>query len=372
MHIGVNARCLTNRNIGPGYYTLHLFQQMVQQHPEQRFIFFTDRPLELDLPQNASVVIIGKPVKGYFTLRRWLDTKIKKALKEFSIDIFISLDGSASLSATTPQVIGVTDLKFLDNAKGINSLLLRRYQKKAFQIATSIITVSAAVKQDITKRFLVLSDKIHVVPKAASDIFKLIAWEQRENVKATYTEGKEYFLFSGGFNTGKNLLAALKGFSQFKKWQQSNMKLVIVGDTSNDPGGMKQKIDTFRFRNDVIILNKVDAGQLHLLMSSSYAFIYPSVAETYGMPVLEAMQSGTAVITSTTIQVQIDKEAVLFVDANDETDIGNQMIRLYKDEELRRKLVEEGLKESARFNWKDSAQVLWELIETAGGKLNKE
>jgi glycosyltransferase involved in cell wall biosynthesis len=342
---------------------------MCDHHPGHTFVFFTDEPLALGLPQNASLKVIGKPVKGCFSLRRWMESSLRKAMKEHQIEVLLSLDGCAVLSTTTPQVIGLTDIKLIDRHKGLTSFFFHRYYKQSFQKASFIVTVSEAVKKAVTRRFLIAGKHIHLVPKAAMDIFKPIEWPQAQEIRATYAEGKDYFLFSGGFNAGKNLLAVLKGFSQFKKWQQSNMKLLIVGDTANDSAGLRQKLETFKFREDVIVLNKVDPGRLHLLMAAAYAFIYPSVEEAYGIPVLEALQSGTAVITSNAIQVEIEKGAVLFVDANDETEIGNQMIRLYKDEEFRKQLIGSGIAAAAKFNWKDAAGTLWQLIGDAAAKV---
>jgi glycosyltransferase involved in cell wall biosynthesis len=365
MRIAVNARSLTDRDMGPGYYTWHLFQQIAAQHPEHWFIFFTDVPPEMRLSPNTSVEVTGKPVKGLFSFKRWINHNIASALQQQNIDVFVSLDGSACLSAAVPQVTGITGLKFIDKRSGTRRFFLLRYQKKAFHKANAIVTVSPALKDEISKRFFVAPGKIHVIPKAPGDFFQPVAWEQREPVKMTYTEGREYFLFTGGFDPAKKLVAVLKGFSQFKKWQQSDMKLVIVGDTTDDPSGMKEKIARYKFREDLVILNKIEPVQLHLLMAAAYALVYAPGEATYGMPVLEAMQSGTAVVTTTAIQAEVDKNAVLFVDANDDKAMGDQMIKLYKDEGLRSRLIEQGLQQAAELNWKKSAGMLWQLIEKA-------
>jgi glycosyltransferase involved in cell wall biosynthesis len=108
----------------------------------------------------------------------------------------------------------------------------------------------------------------------------------------------------------------------------------------------------------------VQSEQLAFLMASGYALVYPSLVESYGMPVLEAMYCGTAVVTSKNISAaQMIGDVALYADPNDAEDIAAQMIKLYKDEDLRSKLIKDGIAESSKINWKDSAQLLWEVIE---------
>jgi glycosyltransferase involved in cell wall biosynthesis len=364
MRIAVNARSLNNTAMGAGYYTLHLCLQLVQQHPDVDFIFLTDVPVAFTTTKNSSLVILGSTSKGMFTLRRWLDAKLKKELKPSNADVFVSLDSTGSFTISTPQIIGITDIDFLQQGFLFTRYFKNKWFKKTLKKASSIITVSKAVKNQLIEMNAGLEEKISVIPKAPADIYKPLTWQERENIKTTYANGKEYFLFTGGFDPSKNLLNVLKAFSQFKKWQQSEMKLIIAGNTSNDSSGMMQKIETYKFRQDVVLLHKAEPKLLTKLLASSYSLVYPSLRKNYGMPVLEGMRCGTAVITSKNVAAaEMIGDAALYVDAEDPEDISAKMIKLYKDEDLRAKLVEDGLRESAKINWNTSAQLLWQLIE---------
>lgn len=361
MRIAVNARCVSDTNMGAGYWTFHLFEKLVHQYPEHEFLFVSDVPSQLNFGTNASFKVNGKPAKGLFQFNRWLDGKFCKTAG--SADTMISLDATGSIRSTVPQIIGVTDLRFLRSG----SLLERFFKKKRFQKlltkADKIVTISAYTKQDIMTAFVTDEKKIQVIPKAPTAIFQPTEWQQKEIVKEQYTGGREYFLFTGGFDPNKNLLTILKAFSRFKKWQQSNMKLVIVGNITDDPLNLKELINTFKFRNDVVVLDKLSAKELHPLVASAYALIYTPLKQTFGMPVLEAMRSGTAVICSATVATEVSGDAVLYVDAGDESDIGHQMIKLYQDEDLRNRLIEAGLFHSSTFNWNTIAEQMWKLIE---------
>jgi glycosyltransferase involved in cell wall biosynthesis len=364
MKIAVNARSLNDTGLGAGYYTLHLFAQLIQQESSHTFVLLSDASVDFICNSNASVSVLGKPAKGMFTLRRWLDSKVKRELKLLNADVFISLDGNGILKTSIPQIIGITDLSFLQRGSFVDRIFERNRFRKIIDKANAIVTVSENVKRKLVAMYPAVEKKISIVPKAPKDIFKPLPLQERENIKATYADGKDYFLFTGGFDASKNLLNVLKAFSQFKKWQQSEMKLIITGNTSDEGNGMKQKIETFKFRQDVVLLNKVQSEQLAFLMASGYALVYPSLVESYGMPVLEAMHCGTAVVTSKNVSAaQMTGDVALYADPNDAEDIAAQMIKLYKDEDLRSELIKDAIAESAKINWKNSAQLLWEVIE---------
>lgn len=373
MRIAVNARCLTGKNRGCGHYTCELLTRLTNLHPKHEFLLLSDTPLTgTGFPVNVKVISAGPAIKNLLQLKWWLDIKAKRILKRWQADIFLSLDGTISLSTNIPQLVGFTNTDLLQDPKKYSAaeiffarFHLPRYLKKA----ASVVVVSETVKQELLKKYPA-AQKFVVIPKAARSFFQPLEWERKAGVKEKYTEGKEFFLFTGGFDKNKNLLNVLKAFSQFKKWQQSEMKLVITGNTDDTTGEMMQKIGTFRFRNDVVLPGHLEDNQLAALMAAAYALVYPSVHETFGTAALEAMRSGTAVIASDIKALRSTcGEAALYVDPDDPENISAQMIKLYKDESLRSSLIDAGEKQAAGFSWDTSAGKLWQLVEaTATGK----
>ena len=129
--------------------------------------------------------------------------------------------------------------------------------------------------------------------------FGPMEWEEKEAIKTEYSQGKEYFLFVGGIQPRKNLMNLLKAFSLFKKWQRSNMKLLVAGRFAWQYEGLMEKLKTYKYRDDVVMLNWVSEEQLvKKIMGSAYALVYPSYFEGFGLPILEAMQAAVPVITS--------------------------------------------------------------------------
>jgi glycosyltransferase involved in cell wall biosynthesis len=369
MRIAVNARWLSGENEGYGYYIKELFQRITKQHPEHEFLFLFDSSYKqrLFFYSNVSAEIVGPSPKNALSHRLWYDLKIPFALKRWKADVFVSLDGYCSLTTKTPQVLGIHDISFVHFPKMFAKSQLwfqKIYTPKFLKRATAVLSCSEFSKQDIIQQYSIVADKIVVVPKAAKEIFEPLDFYEREATKASYTDGREYFLFVGGFEPLKNLMNALKAFSEFKKWQHSNMKLVITGRTAWNNDELLQKIETFKFKDDVVLLDYVKEEQLAKIMASAYALLYPSLFEGFGLPVLEAMQSGTPVVTSKFSAMQeMGEDAVLYADPNDAKDIAGQMIRLYQDESLREQLILKGKAQPEKFSWESSAKSLWEVIE---------
>jgi glycosyltransferase involved in cell wall biosynthesis len=163
-------------------------------------------------------------------------------------------------------------------------------------------------------------------------------------------------------------LNLLKAFSVFKKRQKSNLKLVLAGRLGWKYDSFVEGLKTYKFRDDVVLLDYVDETELAKLVGSAYALVYPSLLEGFGVPVLEAMRSGIAVITSSNSSMQeIAGAAAQYADPDDFEDIADKMMLLYKDEDLRNQLIEKGKDIPALFSWDRTAELLWKSIVKAAG-----
>jgi len=362
MRIAINARCLVDVQMGAGYWTYHLIVELAKLHPENVFIFFSDVPLGITLPDNCSIKLIGKPVKTLTGLHIWLNSKLRKAVQK-EADMLISLDGTGCNKANFQQIIGLKDTRMLSGGSWMNNFYRKSHFQQLLVKPVQIIVVSKQVKQKVLEKFKTFEDQITVVAQSPIDIYKPINWHKKQEILERLTGGRAFFLFTGGFDPSRNLLTTLKAFSAFKKWQLSNMKLLIVGDINNDPLNLKEKIETFKFRDDVELLGKLSPANLHEIIASAYAMVYPSKIATFGMPVMESMHCGTPVISSAAIAPEVGGDAVMYVDADDEKDISNAMIKLYQDEDFRARLIEKGLEHSQEFSWQKAAEKLGKLIE---------
>lgn len=128
-------------------------------------------------------------------------------------------------------------------------------------------------------------------------------------------------------------------------------------------GRFEALLSTYKYRNDVVLTGYVDLETLVGLTGSAYALVYPSFYEGFGVPVLESMQAGVPVITSSdTSMEEIAGSAALYADPKDPASIAEQMNRLYIDEALRRRQIEAGKPVAARFQWSATAERVWDCM----------
>ena len=369
MRIAVNTRFLLSDYLeGYGYFTFEIFKHLTNRYPEHQFIFIFDRPYDkrFIFAPNITPVVIGPPARHPLIWKYWYDVKIPVLLKKYKADVFVSADGLCSLTTKVPQCLVVHDLAFLhypSHIKKSQLIFFKRYVPKFLKKAKSIATVSQFSKQDILHHYKTDPRKINVVYSAAKEIFKPVAIEMAGETKNKYANGMEYFLYVGAIHPRKNLLNLLKAFSIFKKRQKSNIKLILAGRLAWKYEFFIQNLKKYKYREDVIMLGYLCEDELVKIMASSYALVYPSLLEGFGVPVLEAMKCNVPVITSSHSSMEeIAKDAALYAAAENFEDIAENMMRIYKDENLRKELIEKGKTIAPQYSWQRTAELLWQSI----------
>jgi glycosyltransferase involved in cell wall biosynthesis len=370
MRIAVNARFLLKEYLeGYGYFIYETFKRITTAHPEHEFIFIFDRPYDkrFVFGKNVIPVVAGPPARHPLLWKFWYDVKVPAALRKYKADVFVSCDGFCSLNTKIPQCLVLHDLAFLHHPSFIKKshlLFYKKYTTKFLIKANVIVTVSEFSKRDIINHYKTEAEKINVVFNAAKTIFKPWSDAEKAGIKNKYTEGKEYFVYIGSIHPRKNLINLLKAFSVFKKRMQTNMKLVLAGRLAWKYESFVESLKTYKYRDDVVMTGYIPENELAKITGAAYGMVYPSLLEGFGVPVLEAMQCDAPVITSAgTSMSEIAGDAALYADPHDHTDIAERMIQLYKDERLRKELIEKGREIVKQYSWDKTAALLWQCIE---------
>ncbi len=375
MVIAVNTRFLLDDYLeGYGYFIYESFKRIVRNNPQHQFIFIFDRPYKerFVFAPNITPVIAGPTARHPLLWKLWYDIKIPAILRNVKADVFVSCDGFCSLRTKVPQCLVVHDLAFLHFPLFIKKSHLLYYKRNTPRFLAKvnrIATVSEFSKNDIEKTYQIAVEKTDVVYSAAKEIFKPITAAVKNEVKEKYTAGKEYFIYTGAIHPRKNLMNLLKAFSLFKKRQQTGMKLVLAGRLAWKYESFTKSMETYKYRNDVVLTGYIDEEELAKLTGAAYAMVYPSLFEGFGVPVLEAMQCGVPVITSSGTSMQeIAKEAALYANPGEINEIAEKMMLIYKDENLKKQLAENGKNIAEQYSWDKTAELLWNSILKACNK----
>ena len=376
MVIAVNTRFLIKNKLeGIGWFTYESLKRITKNHPEHQFLFLFDRPFgeEFVFSDNISAFVIGPPARHPFLWYWWFEQSLPKILHKHEPDIFLSPDGFLPLSTFTPAgakqcklVPVIHDLNFEHYPNDI-PFLARKYYKKYFPLfakkASRIATVSEYSKQDISKSYKIAADKIDVVYDGANEMF--VPVPKGYALKLPLGLGQDpYFLFVGSLHPRKNIARLLLAFDKFKKAEPSTIKLVIVGEKMFMTSEMEQAYSKMSFRNDVVFTGRLGIDALKGVMAAAFSLVFVPYFEGFGIPIIEAMYCDVPVITSNiTSMPEVAGNAGLLVDPFSIDSIKEGMLRIYKDENLRTRLIENGRIQREKFSWDNTAEKLWNCLE---------
>ena len=370
MKIAVNTRLLLKDKLeGIGVFTCETLRRMVVAHPEHTFYFIFDRNYDerFLFAENVKPVLTFPPARHPYLWYIYFEYSIPYVLRKLQPDLFLSPDGWLSLRTNVPQVDVIHDLNFEYRKDFLQSKFQKYYVKYFPQFARKaarLATVSEFSKRDLQNFYGIAEDKIDVVYNGSSSLYSPMDEDAKRSVKSEFSHGCDYFLFVGLIHQRKNLANEFRAFDRFKQNDTRNMKFVVVGDKKWWHGEIEDAYLAMKHKEDVIFLGRQSQDVLCRLMSAATALVYASFFEGFGIPILEAFNAETAVVTSkVTSMPEVAGDAALLVDPHSVEEICAAMTRLAEDENLRQELIEKGREQRQRFSWDRTADALWQTIE---------
>lgn len=370
MRIGINTRfLLTSKMEGFGWFTYEVVRRIVLAHPEHEFVFFFDRAYDekFIFAPNVKPAVLFPPTRAASLITLWFEVALPKALKKEKIDVFFSPDGFLSLRANCPQVGVIHDLNFVHHPQDIPyryRLYYNFFFPKFAKKAKRLLTVSEYSKQDIVQTFGISPDKIRVAWNGVSDAFEPIAEKEKQIVREQYADGKDYFLFVGALHPRKNLKSLLKAYQQFRS-EGNEGKLLIVGANLFASNQMEASLVSDEFRADVHFTGHLSLDELTRVTASALALVFVPYFEGFGIPLVEAMKSGTPIISGNLTSLpEVVEDAAILVNPFDVNQIATAMKTIQSDSDFRNQLIQKGLVRAQQFNWDKTAQIVWEEISS--------
>jgi len=321
---------------------------MAAQQPEDQFIFLLDQPFDEKIFSSGNItpVAIGQLPKNNLLLQYRLNYFIPALLRKHKATVFIST-GCISLRTNIPQCLIINDLSFFQQPQFYKKNIQQFLSKTA-----AIVSSSRALQQKLISDYAIVPGKIDVAYHGISENFKPLNWQQKDNIKANFSRGLEYFLYSGPIHARQNLITLLKAFSFFKKRQKSNMQLLMVSTQAGMDATLIKSLASYKYRDDVKLINTVPDDVLAKITAAAYASIYPSVDETNMTTAIQAFKAETPLIISrNTTTEEIAGAAALYIDQSDYNDIADKMMVVFKDEDKRNELIIKGRQQADHFHW---------------------
>ncbi len=262
-----------------------------------------------------------------------------------------------------PSVPCIYDLSFIRHPEThpkYRRNIFKRYLKKTIDKSKAIVTISEFSKAEMVDIFKVDPNKIHVAYCGASEHFKPRNDKDTKDTLQQYgLEYRKFILVIGTFEPRKNLIRTCEAYAELPDNLRKAYPLVLCGASGWGQIKLSDAVKNLIEKQEIKILQYVSNQALYELTSAAKLSCYASIYEGFGLPVLEAMQSATPVITSNVSSMpEVAGHATLLVNPFEVDDIAKAMQKLLEDEMLCQKLTLDGLEQAKKFSWENTAKVI--------------
>jgi glycosyltransferase involved in cell wall biosynthesis len=354
--IAFDAKRLFNNNTGLGNYSRTLVKGLYTYFPEHTYELFTPKvstKTEYDFfTKNFSIYTAPK----YMPKSLWRSRCITHDLLRHKVDLYHGLSHEIpfGIEKTGIQtVVTIHDLIYKFFPEDFPVFDRKIYDIKwrfACNNANAIIATSNATKNDIIQYFGIDEQRIHVVYQSCDERFEQqVPPAQIDECKQKYNLPAQYILYVGSITERKNVLTLLQAYSQIR--HKIAMPLVIVGNGGEYLKKIKHYIEQEHLQQSVLLCTSVSNADLPALYQAAYCFVYPSKYEGFGIPLVEALKSGTAIITgNVSCLPEVTQKAALYVNPDSVQSIANALEQLCLHSDTRLNLLEEGRKQAQKFS----------------------
>lgn len=372
MKIGVDLRMYRSSVAGIGRYSQNLIENLLKLDKTNRYIFFmtSDDIKEINPKseiRNPKHKVVEVNIPHYSIAEQ---TKLPKIIEKENVDLMFFTNTNYPVRYRGKFIVAIHDLTlyfFPETARKNNFLRRKAFNfvlKNAVQKSAKIITDSENTKKDILKVYHPDPGKIKVIMLAADD--KKLAEpspEIIEKLKSKFNIEGPVILYVGQFRAHKNIANLVRAFDIVRK--NLSAKLILVGKPDPNYTELVETIDKSPYKSDIIEPGFVSDEDLSAWYKLSKCYAFPSLYEGFGLPALEAMTAGTAVVTSDRSSLpEVCGEAAVYFDPENADVMADKIIMVLTDENLRNKLIEKGKIQAAKFSWKVTAEETLKIFKS--------
>ena len=383
MRLVMGGESLLGQKTGIGQYTENLAREILKTGAINDFKFLTygklqdtaslltadpgDQKTSMAAQSNSKLLANLRGVASRNPAAVWCYNKAMPLVERHMLRNYTESDVFHSpnyMLANFPgkRVVTILDLSTIKHPEFHHKGMVKfvnHHIRQSIQKADHIITISETVKSELVEHLGVEEERITTTYLAANCTFKPLTAE--EFAKAAFApdlEYKKYFLCACTLEPRKNISRLLDAYCSYRNREgDSALPLVLVGHRGWHSAELYSRILELGIANGVRYLGYVDSSSLPIIFAGARALIFPSIYEGFGLPILEAMQAGTAVLTSpNSAMSEVAQDAALFAEPASTEDIESKILLLASDDTLIARLTSAGRQKSSEFSWHQCAK----------------
>jgi len=355
MILGFDAKRFFHNKTGLGNYSRDLIRILAHYHPENSYLLYNPKPKKIDrVPIDGKIIIEHLPdsKKGRRLSSLWRLFFVSAQIKKDKVGIYHGLSGEIPIGlhkSGVKTLVTIHDLIFMryPNLYSYFDRKIHYYKfKYAAHKADLVIAISEQTKKDIVTYLKINPDKIKVIHQGCAPVFKeAISSEFIELTRAKYQLPTEFILNVGTIEKRKNVLSVIKAIKEI------DIQLVIIGKKTAYFTEINKYISENNLENKVIFLENLELKELAAIYRMASIFLYPSIFEGFGIPIIEALYSKTPVITSKGgCFAEAGGENSIYIDAHNTMELRIELENLLFDSEKREIMKLRGFEFVQKFN----------------------
>lgn len=372
MKIGIDARMLVKNRDGIGNYAYNLIKTLNQIDKENEYVLYSNKEIYLDfkLNNNFSVVNYNKKIGSMF-----LYFKLGKILKNDKIDVFLGtsfiLPKKNKNTKNIKKIAVVHDLaifKIKGIGSNINTIIQHTIAMKSIKNADKIIAISKSTKKDIIEIAKIQEDKIDVIYLGTNELNNIVLTEKdMDSIRKKFNvKDNNFIFFLSTIEPRKNVKTLVKAFELYKNKKNDDVKLILSGKIGWKSDDVINMINNSMYKKDIKLTGFISEKEKSYFYKYCNAFCYPSLYEGFGLPVLEAMQYGTIVITSNNSSLpEVGGNVAIYLNnVNDYAELESifeNVMEMSKSE--REEIKKKGIEQAKKFTWEKNATETLNVIK---------
>jgi len=377
MRIGIDARLIAYRR-GMGNFVYNLLTELAKLPGDEQYVLYVDKKQTEEFAPHYPRFTVRKLAPEAYPL--WEQISLPLAVARDNLDILhcpvntapLWIPRNCKLVLTIHDVMYLLPAEQLPPSPSFYQRLGRIYRlflvPRIAQRAEVVVTVSYCSRQDIIKYITLPENRIYVVQGASGRVYRPVEnTVALESVRKKYTLDHPFILALAGVDPRKNTSRLIEAFAKILIETNRPYQLAMIGLPSSARHRFFQEARNLGIDNQIVFSGFVPEDDLVALYNLAEVFVYPSLYEGFGLPILEAMACGTPVVTSPRGSIpEVAGDAVIFVDPLSAKAISHGIKKVLTDHELARRLREKGFERVKSFSWRNAAIKMLQIYRKVG------